>query len=307
MKLSIIITKKKLSGTILIFTLTVLGILFILTTAALNLVRYDQHLANQSYRVNQARQIAEAGVDLAIRRLNDDSNYIGETDILLGDGTLTITISGSGSNRTIEAYGYIPNSTNPTAKRKIIVDANIDNTETEFFYGLQVGAGGLTMGNVSGIVGNVYSNGSIIGSSGAYITGDVIVAGGLNDNPSLEWTTLNDDQLFATINDDRDIAQSFIAPDSDKLNKIAVNLGKVGSPTTGINVRITENDNDDTPKRNAIASGVISASTVGHTPSWINATFSTPPTLVAGTTYWLVLDTSSSSGTDHWNWRSDNG
>ncbi|MEX1124020.1 MAG: hypothetical protein WEC81_02505, partial [Patescibacteria group bacterium] len=143
--------KKSLSGHILVFALAVLGILFVLTTAALNLTKFDQHLAIQSYHVKQARQIAEAGIDIAIRRLNANSNYTGEVGLLLGDGTLNIVISGIGSNRTIEATAYYPDASNPSAKRRIIVDAQIDSTDAEFFYGIQVDAGGLQMDNGAGV------------------------------------------------------------------------------------------------------------------------------------------------------------
>lgn len=297
--------RKRHDGHILIFTLAVLAVLFILTTAALNLIRFDQHFANQSYRVKQARQIAEAGIDVAIRRLNDNSAYTGETGLAIGCGEVNITVSGIGSSRTIEASGYCPSEANPIAKRRIIVDADISSSEAEFFYGIQVDAGGLQMDNGSGVVGNVYSNGNIVGGNGAYITGDAIVAGGLTADPTLEWTAVDDNGFFATVTGNRDIAQSFIAPASDKLNKLAVYLGKVGNPTASLSVRLVGNDSDNTPLASDLASGTIAASTVGNNPSWINVTFPTPATLTAGTKYWLILDSSSNSGSNYWDWGQD--
>lgn len=298
---------KKTPGYILVFTLTVLGIVFVMTTAALNLVRFDQHLASQSYRVKQARQIAEAGIDIAIRRLNSDPSYTGEVDLAIGDGTVTIVITGIGNNRTIEASGYTPNSTNPRSKRRVIVDAEVNSSAAEFFYGIQVDGGGLQMGNGAGVVGNVYSNGDINGANGvgAYITENAIVAGGLNANPSLEWTIANADTLFATVNDNRDVAQSFIAPATDRLNRVAVYLGKAGAPTSDIDVRIAGNDSDNTPLPSAMANGVIGFATVGGTPSWIDVSFPTPPNLTAGTKYWIILDNATSSGSNYWNWKQD--
>lgn len=293
------------SGHILLFTLSVLGILFILTTAALNLVRYDQHFAFQSYSVKQARQIAEGGIDWAIRQLNSNSNYTGEANVVLGEGVFTTVVSGTGSTRTIESSGFIPDATNPKAKRKIIVNAHLGSSNVEFFYGIQVEAGGIQMDNGAGVVGNVYSNGNIVGGNGSYVSGDVIVAGGISDQPQLEWPTENTDQTFATAATNRDIAQSFTATASGTVPKIRVFLGKIGSPSSNITARITT-DNSGKPSTSSIASSVIPVSNVGTTPSWIDITFTTPPTVNNNSKYWIVLDYSTDSAVNHWNWRKDN-
>ncbi len=46
-----------------------------------------------------------------------------------------------------------------------------------FKYGTQAGQGGFEFKNNSYVTGNIYSNGNIIGSNGAYLTGDAFVAG----------------------------------------------------------------------------------------------------------------------------------
>ena len=53
----------------------------------------------------------------------------------------------------------------------------IDANEASFFYGAQVGEGGLEMANSSSINGSVFSNGNITGSESASIDNDVIIAG----------------------------------------------------------------------------------------------------------------------------------
>ncbi len=296
--------RKTRDGHILIFTLAVLGVLFIITTGAINLVRFDQHVATRSYISKQASNIAESGIDLAIRELNNDSNYSGETSIPIGDGVLTTVVSGSGSSRTIEATAYVPDATNPRSKRRIIANAQLNSDVVEFFYGVQVGGGGLTMTNSAGVIGNVFSNGSITGSNSAYITGDVVVAGGLTETPTVAWETENADTAFATTTNNRDIAQSFTATASGSLPKVSVFLGKVGNPTTNITVRITA-DNAGKPSTSTLASTGIVAASVGTTPSWIDATFSTPANLTNNTKYWIVLDYGSNSSTNYWNWRRD--
>ncbi len=48
---------------------------------------------------------------------------------------------------------------------------------TSFNYGLQAGNGGITLANNSGIIGNVYSNGPVVGAGSAEVAGDIVSAG----------------------------------------------------------------------------------------------------------------------------------
>jgi len=291
-------------GHVLIFTITVLGIIFALTGIILVLVQYENYSSQRSYISKQALNLSEAGVDLAVRELNANGNYSGET-FTLGQGEITITVSGSGSNRTIEATTYIPNSTNPRAQRTVRAQAQIDSEEVEFFYGIQVGGGGLSMQNSTRVNGNVYSNGNITGNNTPVITGDVVVAGGLSDNPAVEHASHNSDQYFATSSSNRDIAQSFHATAAGTLPKVSVFLAKVGNPTNNLTVRIAT-DVAGRPNTSSLASSTIPSPTIGTTASWIDVTFNSPATLTNGTKYWIVLDYSTNNATNHWNWRKDN-
>lgn len=192
-----------------------------------------------------------------------------------------------------------------------------------FYYGVQVGAGGLQMSNNSRVEGNVYSNNSILGANGATITGSAAVASGISETPSVEWTdndsdyffsnndsqikfewTDNDsDNFFATQSSNRDIAQSFIAEQTGPLTKASVYLAKVGNPGN-ITLRITE-DNGGKPATWSIHSVTINASTVDTSPSWIDVTLPGWATLNSGSKYWIVLDYNSNSSSNYWNWRKD--
>lgn len=48
---------------------------------------------------------------------------------------------------------------------------------SSFSYGLQAGTGGITLANNSDIIGNVYSNGPVIGAGSAEVRGDIVSAG----------------------------------------------------------------------------------------------------------------------------------
>lgn len=167
------------------------------------------------------------------------------------------------------------------------------------------------MENNSKVIGNVYSDGNIICDNGTCtVTGDAIVAGGISVDPSLEYAADNTDFLFASTSVSRDIAQSFTAPASDKLNRVGVKINKVGSPAD-LTLRIIANDNDKPSKNNSdiLASALIPASSVGSSVGWVNVSFASPPTLVSGTKYWIVLDgaaPASGYASNYWNWRRDN-
>lgn len=297
------LTTKK-PGYVLVFVLTLMAIMFVLTTVSFNLVHYEATTTNRSYSSRQALNLAESGIEQAIRALNANSNYPGETNTTLGNGMFTTTVTGTGASRTITSVGYIPNATDPRVTRTVKAEAILGGTSAEFFYGIQVDGGGVSINNSSSINGNVYSNGNIIGTNSGTITGDATVAGAISDTPTIEHVTSDADQFFATTNDNRDIAQSFTATASDNLSKISLLLAKVGDPSSNLTVRLAA-DVGGQPDTASIASSVIPHVSVGSTPSWIDVTFSALPALTNGTKYWIVLDYNSHSDTNHWNWRKD--
>lgn len=299
-------TSSERPGYILVFVLSVMAVIFILVTVSLNIVHFEAHTTNRSYTSRQAINLAESGIEAAIRSLNTNANFPGETTTLLGNGVFTTSVTGTGSTRTVTATGYIPNAANPTSTRVVKAEVSLDATGVEFFYGIQVDGGGVSMTNSSTINGNVYSNGNIIGSNGAVITGDATVAGGIADTPSIEYSVQNADQFFATASSNRDIAQSFTATSSNILSKLSVYLAKVGNPTSNLTVRLAT-DVSGRPNTSSLASSIIAYSSVGLAASWIDVTFSNPPTLTNGTKYWIVLDYNSNSTTNYWNWRKDSG
>lgn len=243
---------------------------------------------------------AEAGIEDAIYRLKSGKNLGASYTISLNGASADVNVNTVSSAETqVTATGDI------SGAMRALFAKIITSTETiNFFYGVQVGDGGLDMDNNARVIGNVYSNGSIEGDNGAIVTGDVIVAGGINADPSVEWTTHNSDHAFATASSNRDIAQSFTSNATDKLNRVSVYLGKVGSPSGNITLKIAT-DNSGKPSTSNIASASIANALIGATPSWINVSFSSPPNLTNGTKYWIVLDYGSNSATNYWNWRKD--
>ncbi len=299
-------TARGLRGQILIPALVVLSIIFILTGALLTNTTATFNISARTLKDSQVLNFAEAGVDFAVRSLNE-SGTVTETETTLGNGTFIVRdLTGSGNRREIESTGYFPNFANPKVVKRLRTTVRITGESVQFFYGVQVGGGGLTMSNSAQVNGNVFSNGNVIGANSALIMGDVVVAGGLNDTPTLEWTSENADHFFATSSSNRDSAQSFSATATGTVSKIAVFLGKIGNPTSSLTVRIAT-DNAGQPSTSSLGTTTIPTASVGLTPSFVEATFSSDPlpTVTNGSKYWLVLDYNSNSASNYWNWRKD--
>ena len=162
-------TARLARGQILIPALVVLSVVFILTGALLANTTATFTLSERTLKDSQVLNFAEAGVDFAIRSLNE-SGTVTETETTLGNGTFIVRdLTGSGNQREIESTGYFPNATNPKIVKRLRVNAQITGESVEFFYGVQVGGGGLQMANSAQINGNVFSNGNIIGANSAKI------------------------------------------------------------------------------------------------------------------------------------------
>jgi len=172
----------------------------------------------------------------------------------------------------------------------------------DFFYGVQVGAGGLEMEGSSNIIGSVYSNGSISGDGNSKISGDAVVAGHTEESLSARSTVCNQDQIVGKADPQIDFAQSFVAPSSEPLAKVSLYLKKIGNPDSG-KVKIATNNNGS-PNDNDMSEGTLDKNLVTDLYGWTDITFPSPPMLTAGNTYWIILDADKDNG-DYWIWCKD--
>src|SRR3989344_1290140 len=290
--------KKGQAALIAVILMLVLMLSAIFAASAIALK--EAKVAEESKKSRFTFFAAEAGIDDAIYRLFRNKLLSSNFSVSLNGATAGIAVTDvSASQKEIKAFGDF-------SGRERALRSNVETgiTNVSFFYGVQVGDGGLSMGNSSRVSGNVFSNGNITGNNSAKITGDATVAGGIFDTASAEWTTHDSDHFFATVSTNRDIAQSFVANATDNLNKVSVYLGKVGSPSGNITLKIA-NDNSGKPATSNIANATITNSSVGTTASWVDVSFSSPPGLTNGNKYWIVLDFGSNSATNYWNWRKD--
>lgn len=252
--------------------------------------------------------IAEAGIEKAIWCLNQTSGtncggtcgsgYAGETNVAFGGGIFDITMTAiDGATKQIEAAAYYPNKAAPVSKTIIRTRAATNTDKASFFYGSQVGAGGMDLRENVTVNGNVYSNGDIEGEHGAKITGDAYVAGGTALTADRQCETYNADFVFGKTDPKIDLAQSFIPGASDVLNKISLYIKRTNWPYN-LTIKI-RNDDDGAPGDATLASATLYTSAVSTSYNWADVSFSSPPHLQNGTKYWLVLDASKSSS-NYW-------
>lgn len=302
--------KQSESGQILVLVFAALGI--VLFTVLFIIGGAQIYFNNALYSANseKATALAEAGIDKALASLNaTGGSYNGETETFLGDGTYSVTVTSvDAASKLIEATGYIPNKEKPKVKRTIKVTTS-RGTGVAFNYGIQVGEGGLELGNINTVKGTVYSNGNITMGNDNVITGGVWVAAGVaptaNQQTDCEGSNCTDYFFGRNIDgqDRLDVGMSFKPSFTDKLRKVSIKIKKTGNPSD-VTIRIMGDDNGK-PKRNDVfATGTLSSSLVTEAYGWIDVTFSSNPTLSAGTTYWVMIDTSADTN-NYWSWQND--
>lgn len=235
--------------------------------------------------------LAESGVEDVIYRLKNGLQVESVINLVLGDSLATTTITDlSGGKKQINSLG------DTNQRQRKVGTILTTSTGVSFNYGVQAGQGGIHLDSGK-IYGNVYSNGPITATSSGsnIISGSAISA----NNPNLTSDQSNGtgtppyDITFARTSASQDVAQSFVVSSTNTLSKMQFYLKKVGSPNNAT-VKIVNNNNGN-PGTTVLASGTLSASQVTTTYGWVNISFDSNPTLNSNTTYWVVIDASSSN------------
>lgn len=248
---------------------------------------------------------AESGSEDAYYRLKEELSYSGTQTLILGEATATTTITNIGAGN----WEIVVQADKELLIRKIQTDISTTVTNADFPYGAQVGEGGIVMDNVSEIKGDsgagcdVFSNGSVIGSLGATVTGNITISTGISEDAAERSVVCVADQILAQANPEIDFAQSFVASNTLQLAKISLYLKKNENPGDET-IRIVA-DIAGSPNTVTLAQGTLSSSLVGTTYAWIDVVFPTPATLTAGNTYWIVFDDAGPHASRHYTWCND--
>ncbi len=275
--------------TTVIFMMVSVVIIFGLATPIVNQI----FLSRDIWGAKQSYYLSEASIEDIIFRLKDSvyNQYIGPTEYLSVNG-YTATTTFSGSLSSIDGLTVTALSNQDGYNKKIETRIK-KGSGASFIYGLQAGNGGFTMSGTSGIIGNVFSNGDIIGCSSCYITGSAIASNGSviknqsNETPSSPSNSLTFGDTAST----QDISQSIQVSSSSPLTQISLYIKKIGSPSS-INIKIVR-DNNGAPSSNSldiVSTGILNSSLVTPNYGWIDVSLSPNVSLNPVTTYWIVLD-----------------
>lgn len=156
-------------------TILVLATIFGTALSLTVLILGQEKISGNVTKSTQVYYTAEAGAEDALLRLAKKMKWSSPYNLNVENGSTTIEISNViGGSRTITSKGNFFNRI-----RKIQIVYKISTQQISFYYGAQVGDGGMKMGNNSRVRGNIYSNGSVIpavGGNKGYIDETIIVA-----------------------------------------------------------------------------------------------------------------------------------
>lgn len=164
---------------LLLSIILILSVSLIISLGLSSLTFHSLIGARNKIKSIQSYYAAEAGIEDSLLRIKNEMQFPSPNTLTIGDSSTSIEISEeliSGS-WMITCQGDTDNRI-----RKLTVTYSKTTGEVSFYYGAQVGQGGIIMGNNSQIQGNVFSNGSILpsGGGGGEVINTAIVA--LNGN-----------------------------------------------------------------------------------------------------------------------------
>lgn len=162
-------------------TFLVLTVVFTIAISISILTYNEQRITRNVVKSSQAYFASEAGLEDILLRVLNTMNWSNSYTLNVGGNTANIVVSDIiGGTRTITSTGDASNRT-----RKVQAIYKISTDEISFYYGAQVGEGGMVMGNNARIKGNIYSNGSVTSIKG-YIDDTIVVATNGNRIEGLE-------------------------------------------------------------------------------------------------------------------------
>lgn len=155
---------------VIFFLVTTVTLIFGLTTP----VTKQQRAALNLFVTRQSYYAAEAGLEDVVYRLKTGKT-VGTTETInVGSGNATIITTDDSGGKKVVATGDFAD-----IMRKIQAHIQLGDG-IAFHYGIQVGQGGFTLSNNAGVNGNVYSNSTIIGANGTFITGSAVAVTSIN-------------------------------------------------------------------------------------------------------------------------------
>ncbi len=148
----------------------ILLIMLSIGVASSKLIINQTKAFNSFFNSQQSYFMAESGIEDALLRIRRSMSFSFSYNLVLENVSTSINISEIiGGASTIKSIGNSQDNF-----RQLEVVNSLGGDEVQFFFGAQVGDGGLVMANNSKIVGNVFSNGDAVGTG--LISGSIQVA-----------------------------------------------------------------------------------------------------------------------------------
>jgi hypothetical protein len=276
-------------NTLLFFALSV-AIIFAVTSPVIS----SFQITKSFLKSKQAFMVANSASNEALYKLNTNKDLAGAEIVNLAQGTATISVADVSGGKRILIESDVD-----SYQRNYELNVAIDNG-VSFNYGVQSGQGGFNMSGSAGIIGNIYSNGNVVGSGGPYVTGSAIAAN-ISDPvivASNNSGTIDPPQQvnFGGNTTPQDFGQSFTIATSTPVSSIRILIKKSGTAwMNNITMRITS-DNAGKPSKTTLAQATISAATVSSSFNYLTVPLSSTISLTPGTTYWIVFDTATTWG-----------
>ncbi len=265
--------------------LIVIGLVSIITYSVSTVIYVKKQIGRSLVDSAQSYYLSESAIEDGTLRVIKGYSYTANNNFSLDGASISQNITTVNKVTAISTTSSYLNNIRKLKNELMITKDNIT-----FYYGVQVGQGGLVMNNGSKITGNLYSDGPVTGSNTASITGDVFVATGMSLDQ--DFKVDNNSRQFGKTSPTIDIAQSFRLNASGTLSQIGLKLERTNASPADGTIRIVT-DNAGSPSQTQLAYATLAASKIGtSSPDWVNYSFSSPANLVAGTWYWIILDVS---------------
>jgi hypothetical protein len=134
----------------------------------------QQAVARNTLNSQTSYFLAEAGMEDVVYRLKSGMPVSPIESINTIGGNIDIVVTDTIDGKEIVATGDSQNILRKLETGLIFGDG------VSFHFGILVGAGGFTLSNNAGVNGNIFSNSSISGSNGAFVTGSAVAVGTIN-------------------------------------------------------------------------------------------------------------------------------
>jgi hypothetical protein len=290
----------------------IIVVLFFIILSTTLLIGISNPISNQIKQTSDfltsksSYNVADAQTENAMYRFNKGQTDA-PTDITVLGSTATAVLTTVGQEKDLVVEGI------NSIFDRYIKSAFVTGSGVSFNYGLQSGIGGLVMSGSAYITGNVYSNGDITGNGGSgwyttYITGSAVAATISNPAVSIDVsspTAATSSYAIGQSNTNQDIAESFVAATTTPISEVHFLMKKTGSPANAT-IKIV-NNNGSNPGSTVLTSGTLNSSTVSTAFAYVPTAMSSAVNLVAGATYWVVIDNPGNDNSNYYSLFSYNG